>query len=173
MYYANPPAEPSQCFIKLLSLPKNIILVSWILKILGDDLRSFTWDSLAVSSSETPDRSPLRWFNLREISATDGKTYFDKVTQFAFAPDSRRLAVFASREPYGSVYIMDTDRNELTHLIDLPDARSFVWSPDGDYLAMIGRVAEPVAGDEVIVIRTSNGEITYRQSVDFGTGISD
>lgn len=172
MYYANPPSEPLPALYKASLFTKAYYLGQLDFEdpwgMICD--RSDDGIRLAVSSNETPDRSPLRWFNLMDISATNGKTYFDKVTQFAFAPDSRRLAVFASREPYGSVYIMDTESDELTHLIDLPDARSFVWSPDGDYLAMIGRVSKPVAGDEVIVIRASNGEIIYRQSVDYGTG---
>jgi RNA polymerase sigma factor (sigma-70 family) len=125
---------------------------------------------LAIASRRPTDRSFLRLYDLKKVDSIVGRTFLATVTQFAFAPDSRRLAIFASHEPYGSVYIIDTDDNTMVHLIDLPDARSFVWSPDGEFLAMIGRVTEPVAGDEVMVVRVSSGEITYHKSVDYEFG---
>lgn len=125
---------------------------------------------LAISSRRSIDRSLLRLYDLTNIAYMEGRTFLATVTEFAFAPDSRRLAIFAANEPYGSVFILDTDSNTITHLMDLPDARSFVWSPDGEYLAMIGRVTQPIAGDEVIVVRVSNSEITYHKSVDYGIG---
>jgi DNA-directed RNA polymerase specialized sigma24 family protein len=135
--------------------------------------RSPDGTKLAIASRQPSDRSLrslLRLYDLKNLAPMEGRTFLATVTQFAFAPDSRRLAIFASHEPYGSVYIIDTDSNTMAHLIDLPDARSFVWSPDGEYLAMIGRVTEPVAGDEVIVVRVSSGEITYHKSVDYEFG---
>ena len=115
-------------------------------------------------------RNRLRWLDLTDLASSDGRVFFDEVTQFAFAPHDHRLAVFASHTPYGSIYILDTDNNQLTHLLDLPDARSFVWSPDGKFLAMIGRVTQPLVGDEVIVVRVEDREVTYRKSVDFSRG---
>ena len=172
MVYANPPQE-----LPLVLYKASVFSESYYLGQLDFENpwtmvcdRSPDGLRLAIANSESPVRSPLRWVDLTDIPETNGKTHFDVVTQFAFAPDNHRLAVFAAHEPYGSIYILDTDNDQITHLIDLPDARSFVWSPDGEYLAMIGRVTQPVAGDEVIVVRTSDGEITYRKSVDYGGG---
>jgi len=132
--------------------------------------RSSDGRRLAIAGRSPASESRLHLFDLSNLAASNGRSFFNVVTQFAFAPDNHRLAVFASHEPYGSVYILDTDNDQLSHLIDLPDARSFVWSPDGKYLAMIGRVNQPIIGDEVIVVRTDNGNITYRKSVDYGGG---
>ncbi len=177
VYYQNPPEATFPALYKASIFTDQYYLGSLDFEnpwgMICD--RSPDGTRLAVANNRTSvrsltDRSLLRLYDLTNLAAREGRTFLAKVTQFAYAPDSRRLAIFASHEPYGSIYIIDTDANTLDHLMDLPDARSFVWSPDGEYLAMIGRVTEPIAGDEVIVVRVNSGEVTYHKSVDYEIG---
>jgi Tol biopolymer transport system component len=99
------------------------------------------------------------------------------VTHFAFSPDSQRLALFGSdgRRSGGRLYVMDLQTGRPARLLDLQDAKSFVWSPDGQFLALIGRSNDPQFNESVMVVRIADGKVTYTRSIDFesGNGSSD
>jgi Tol biopolymer transport system component len=71
---------------------------------------------------------------------------------FAFAPDSRRLAVFGYgvENPGTGLYILDVILNQYQLVASLNEARSLQWSPDGEYLALVG--VPPGASDEEVLV---------------------
>ena len=87
-----------------------------------------------------------------------------EVFDFAFAPDSQRLALLASQEsmPY-KIYILNTVSGENTVVGELMWAESLVWSPDGQHLAMM---ASSGIQTEALVMRVQDGEIVYRTAVE-------
>jgi DNA-directed RNA polymerase specialized sigma24 family protein len=60
---------------------------------------------------------------------------------YAFAPDSRRLAFYGCDQVSGfcGIFILDTRTHALSHLIGLSYADYLLWSPDGKQLAFVGR----------------------------------
>ena len=105
----------------------------------------------------------LDWFNLsdnRKGQMSLGGLY---ITGFAFAPDSRRLALFGYDGQFaeGGVGVLDTETAKYNQLIWLLNARSLVWSPDGQSLALIG-TENSLSGEETIVLNVSRGEVIYR-----------
>jgi len=123
----------------------------------GKRLAYTTW----TDGTHLPGAS-LRWFNLVDLTKVYEPLPEFSVKDFAFASDSRRLAVFAGgarSEPTG-VYMIDIATGERRLLLEISDARSLTWSPDGQSLALIGEDGE----DEVmLVIRVESGVVTYRQ----------
>ncbi len=118
--------------------------------------------------SITQDAS-LYWFNLLDIKSGVKHPLGEiHVTQLAFAPDSSRLAVFGygDQSSTGRIYILDLQSGQVRPIHAQGDVKSLVWSPDGKYLAFIGRDAPPQYNDEVIVLRVDTGEITFRSSID-------
>ena len=105
----------------------------------------------------------LNWFNLsdnRKGQMSLGGLY---ITSFAFAPDSRHLALFGFDGQFaeGGVYVLDTETAKYTQLIWLLNARSLVWSPDGQSLALVG-TENSISGEETIVLNANSGEVIYR-----------
>jgi len=105
----------------------------------------------------------LNWFNLSDKSKGEMSLGGLYTISFAFAPDSRRLAVvvYLGQFDEGSVYILDTETGKYTPLIWLLNARSLMWSPDGQFLALIG-TENSLSGEETIVMNASTGEVIYR-----------
>ena len=115
-----------------------------------------------------PQDASLYWFDLSNLRSQLHRPLGDiSVTNFVFAPDGRRLAAFGFDGQFslGSIYIVDTETDEYEIVQHLLDTRSLIWSPDGEYLAMI---AAPISlfEEEVMVIRASTGEIIYRAAFD-------
>jgi DNA-directed RNA polymerase specialized sigma24 family protein len=106
------------------------------------------------------EQSLLTWIDLSDAKNINTLQLDLDLSKFAFAPDSRRLAVFGSGKPLGSLYILDTDSGKLTKLLNLEYVRSLMWSPDGEFLAVIGNRESPEYSEEVMVIRSSTGEVT-------------
>jgi hypothetical protein len=108
----------------------------------------------------------LQWFGLGELKIHSPSSPI-KAANFAFAPDSRRLAVFGS--PAGSapgIDLVDTETGEITRLIDLEQAESLAWSSDGKQLALVGKRPGGSAL-EALVLLASSGRIVYSTPVDF------
>ncbi len=105
----------------------------------------------------------LNWFSLSDKSKGQMSLGGLYVTNFAFAPDSRRLALFGFDGQFaeGGVYVLDTETAKYNQLIWLLNARSLVWSPDGIFLALIG-TENSISGEETIVMFASTGEVVYR-----------
>jgi hypothetical protein len=138
--------------------------------------------------SSPTQNSFLYWFSLDDlVSRNTGQLYgFHSadssgsniplggiyVTNFAFSPDSQRLAAFGFDGQFvtGAIYIIDLQTGEYRQLIQQGDVRSLVWSPDGKTLAFIGRGPAPLYQDEVFVVRADGGGVVFRRSIDFKGG---
>ena len=113
----------------------------------------------------SPDQDAfLNWFSLSDKSKgqmTLGGLY---VTNFAFAPDNRRLAFFGYDGQFaeGGVYILDTETGKYTQLLWLQNARSLAWFPDDQFLALIG-TENSLSGEETIVMWANTGEVFFRK----------
>jgi hypothetical protein len=68
--------------------------------------------------------------------------------------------------------VLDTQQGRIIKLLSLADAKSLVWSPDGEQIAMIARYQPSSYNEDVISIRADDGEIVYSASIDFGSGKS-
>jgi DNA-directed RNA polymerase specialized sigma24 family protein len=128
--------------------------------------RSSDGNKIAFVSQPTlsPDQDAfLNWFNL----SNKGKGLISLigiyVTDFAFAPDSQRLAFFGYDGQFseGAVYILDTETGKYNQLMWLHNARSLAWSPDGEDLAFVGK-EQPFSNEETIVMNAITGEVIYR-----------
>ncbi|HSO27169.1 MAG TPA: hypothetical protein VLS48_03810, partial [Anaerolineales bacterium] len=113
----------------------------------------------------------LAWLDLRQPDRLQSATFDVAVTAFAFSPDGLRLAVFGLGQPYGALLVYDTMTGEATQLLELVDAQSLVWSPDGAYLALIGILPEGEAGEQVLVVEAASGELVYRAAYDLGSRV--
>jgi DNA-directed RNA polymerase specialized sigma24 family protein len=113
--------------------------------------------------------APLRWFRLDDLAQVT--TLMPEVipNDLAFAPDSRRLAMYAClrQDPRNDcgVYVVDTDTGEGSRLVsDLVNADSFTWRPDGRALAFVGY--SKAAGDAgVWVVDLNSGDVVYNGPV--------
>jgi hypothetical protein len=80
-------------------------------------------------------------------------------SSFAIAPNGSRLAYWGCDETSGEcgVFIEDMQSHEYEMLIPLAyGATYFVWSPEGDALAMLG------ANNSFFIVNTETGEVTYK-----------
>jgi RNA polymerase sigma-70 factor (ECF subfamily) len=117
------------------------------------------------------DEHLLHWFSLtnpreRAYVLNPGLV---SVTQFAFAPDSRRMALFGYPSTFsnGVLYIVDLETNISQQVIELAEAKSLVWRPDGEQLALIARYAPDSYYEHLLVIRADSGRIVYNNPLDF------
>jgi hypothetical protein len=77
---------------------------------------------------------------------------------FAISPDSRTVAIWGCERSGDAcgVYLHDTENHNWSRLIEVQDgAGDFVWSPEGDQLAM------RTAGDIIWVVDVRDGEILF------------
>ena len=121
--------------------------------------------AITASFSDRWPRPHLRWFDLADVNTLHNPVPRVHVQAMAFAPDSRRLAFFGD----GVLYVLDTGTGELTRLLELEDARSLAWSPQGDFLALIGPLHADLR-EEVIVVGVENRAIVYRNVIDNENG---
>lgn len=119
-------------------------------------------------SGRPPQDAALNWYSLsdpeQDIRQPLGGV---RVTRFAFAPDSRRMAVFGYDGQYaiGSLLLLDSENSERKLLAHLVDLRSMAWSRRGDFLALIG--APRRSGRyELVLLQVESGQVVYRQRLD-------
>ena len=136
--------------------------------------RSSDGSRIAFAYSDSlEDQALLHWVDL-DNPLFDAHSPMDgiPVTEFAFAPDSHHLAVFGYRgyTAEGKLYILDTADDSWYPIIDLPTARSIVWSPDGTQLALITRTFPGSNEEYVLVLDGATGEILYNfsENIDYG-----
>jgi hypothetical protein len=60
---------------------------------------------------------------------------------------------------------VDTETGEITRFINLEQAESLAWSPDGKQLALVGK-RPGGSGLEVLVLLANSGRIVYSTPVD-------
>ena len=129
-------------------------------------------DGRKLAYVENPDATgsagTLHWLSLQPFTESRQLEPQITVSQLAFAQDNQTLAFFSSAAK--AIYVLDTFTGVYHKLVEIPDVRSLVWSPDGASLAFIGRYPEPNKNEFVMVARTDTGEITYRRSIDFEVG---
>jgi Tol biopolymer transport system component len=114
--------------------------------------------------------SSLHWFSLTEPESGVRQPLSSvHATHLAFAPDSLRMAVFGYDElsKLGAIYILELESGDYRLLLYQGNANSMLWSPDGEYLAFIGRGPGQQFSDEVIVMHVNSGQITNRSPVDY------
>jgi DNA-directed RNA polymerase specialized sigma24 family protein/LysM repeat protein len=120
--------------------------------------------------------APLHWFSLSDQGKALALSGDEDLlaSDFAFAPDSRHLAIIGGTNSGagGKIYLLDTDTGSSTILLDAlgtPFGASLVWSPDGQYLAFLG-LSEPGAQErpQVVVMRIENWQVTDRYQFELG-----
>jgi len=112
--------------------------------------------------------SHLQWFSLKD-AVTHNPLQSLAVTEFAFSPDSQQLALFGrGAEKWDlDLIVLNMDHGETRTLLTLGDARSLVWSPDGERLAFIARLKADSFEEHIVVINANTGAIEYNSSIDF------
>jgi dipeptidyl aminopeptidase/acylaminoacyl peptidase len=120
-----------------------------------------------------PADDSLQWLNLKDPQSIYQPLTGFHATSFAFSPDSKKLAVFGQGNGKWKrgIYLLYIGTGKRHFLISLARADSLVWSPDGEYLALVG---SPKEEDEpsVIVVHVDTGQIAYRGEVEFQEGMS-
>jgi hypothetical protein len=109
-----------------------------------------------------PDDS-LRWMDLRDPLKIYQPIPELHAESFAFSADGRRMAVFA-RSPQSDetgIYLIDLAIGESKLIFPLTEAQSLVWSPDGEYLGMMG-VLEAGGDTQALLIHVRSGQIAFQ-----------
>jgi hypothetical protein len=106
--------------------------------------------------------APVRWFSLLRLPEVNEPMPEFIPADFAFAPDSRRLALsgcWGETQNCG-VHILDLDNGEHRLILALANAYSLTWSPDGEALAWLGSI-QPGGMERAWVINVQTGEVIY------------
>jgi len=115
------------------------------------------------SDGTAPPDDSLLWLDLRYPERLYEPYPALHVQAFSFSPDSTRIAVFGfeSKRKASGIYIIDLTKVENRAVIEIYEASSLVWSPDGESLALVGRFeADAIQEAAAIHIRTS--QISFR-----------
>lgn len=107
-----------------------------------------------------PSGAALHWFDLRNVNQSHVVSEDLAVNNFAFSEDGQKLAFFGRQagQARGAVYIYDLLGGALQRLLDRNSANSLVWSPDGNYLAMISDPSR-LGNQDAWVVDVHNGII--------------
>lgn len=119
---------------------------------------------LFVDTSSSSVSTELRWFHLLDPARVYRPLPDLSVTNFAFSPSSVSIAAFGSARPgaISGLYLVNLVSAEKELLLEMLHARSLQWSPDGEYLALIG--LQPSQTDEtVMVIHFRTRQVVYEQ----------
>jgi WD40 repeat protein len=110
----------------------------------------------------------IQWFRLQDPSKVyalfpNGYTASD----VAFSPDSQWLAFFgcSSNESNCGVYLLNIQSQQRRKLVNIGVGAYFTWSPDGQYLAMLG--SDDLGSLRVFVIQIDTDNIVYTGPVDW------
>ena len=125
---------------------------------------AFTTGSDGVNN---PDLS-VRWFNLDNPEMVFQPMPAFTTEYFSFAPLGDKLAVFARhKETFtGGIYLIDLVSGEYKLLLEMEQANSLVWSPEGDYLAFIGQKAGEIKS-AIYIVHIKLVEVIDVQIIDF------
>jgi hypothetical protein len=148
---------PNQLFADGYSLGQVKFGLPWALRCdRSPDGRRLAFNTGSDGTTQ-PDDS-LRWFNLQEPGVVYQPIPSLHALHFAFSPDSRHLAVFATGEDaqVNGLYWLDIGNGEYRLVLPLRSARSLVFSPDGQHLALIGVQADQ-EDEAALVVHLSTG----------------
>ena len=125
-------------------------------------------DGRRIAYSALPERegqagSALRWFNLSEPDKVYQLSTGEGINEFAFADDSRRVAVFVpgADELASGVYLFNIASGERELLWETTDARGLTWSPDGLYLAWI-HFPTDLSTPQLVVLHLGTKQVIYQ-----------
>jgi DNA-directed RNA polymerase specialized sigma24 family protein len=152
---------PNQLFADDYSLGQVKFGLPWALRCArSPDGRRLAFNT-GTDGTTRPDDS-LRWFNLQEPGAVYQPLPSLRALHFAFAPDSRHLAVFATGEDpqVSGLYWLDIGNGEYRLVLPLQTARSLVFSPDGQHLALIGTQAGQ-EDEAALIVHLNTGLVIY------------
>lgn len=115
------------------------------------------------SDGVLPGEAGLFWLNLNRVEAVYQVLPGLKITDFAFAPDSRQLAAIGTGLPgvVSGLYLVDLPTGESRLLLELAEAHGLSWSPDGEQLALIGSSAVQLQA-QVLVLQVRTGQVVFR-----------
>lgn len=112
----------------------------------------------------------LRWFNLSQPE-NSFKTFalYPGITDFAFSPDSSKLAYFARPRPgeKGTLGVVDLVTMMDDPLWTIGDVDSLIWDPEGKSLAMITRFTPDTYLENVTVLDLESRKIRYNAPIDY------
>lgn len=147
---------------------------------LGDPFRLLckrSPDGRLAAFSERPElppylAAPLRWFSLTDLSRVYLAISSIYVSDFAFAPDSRRLALSGcdERRSECGLYVIDLTNSEQARLVEMAHISSLAWSPDGRQLAFLVWTTAGGGRSNVWVIDARTGEARYNQPLELDAG---
>jgi len=123
-------------------------------------------DGVAVADDE------IRWFNIKDPQDIFTPLKGIHAGWFAFAPDSKQLAVSGCGENQDEnwIYIIDIGTGENRKLISLENPRNLLWSPDGEYIYAVGSLpGEAIPLGLVIHVRT--GKIVHSAELELAGGL--
>lgn len=115
--------------------------------------------------SSRAETSLLKWFSLDDLNQVRTPPLSIEPTDFAFSPDSQRLAVFGYGPNGSHLYLLDLESGDVESRIELDIATSLIWSPDGEYLAFLGSREWPRMA--AMVMHVLSARIIYDTTVDY------
>ena len=80
------------------------------------------------------------------------------VSELAFSPDSRQLALLGKGEYNDSLYLADLEADELRMLAILDKAHSLAWSPAGDQILLISELPRLPGEEDFVIFDAATGK---------------
>ncbi|MFU8773685.1 MAG: LysM peptidoglycan-binding domain-containing protein, partial [Anaerolineales bacterium] len=119
------------------------------------------------------------WFDLRDlhpnsVNFPEFATHFQThIFDIAFSPDNRSLAFYGcAGEAACAISLIDLETKEASLIYRMPYATALNWSPDGNYLAWLGRVDGATHTRlKAMVIDLRDGNRIYSENVNPATGL--
>lgn len=145
----NTADAPAQLFADGYYLGEARFALPWALRCTRSQDGSRLAFNTATDGASAPDDG-LHWFNLSEPGRVYQPMPGFHTDAFAFSPDARSLAAVGFYDLPGDepdkhkdgLYRVDLATGEPEQLIEVHEASSLVWSPDGKFLALIGRLPD-------------------------------
>jgi hypothetical protein len=155
-------AQPAELIADGYNLGSTQFGLPWTLHcIRSPDGRRMAFNNSSDGASPADDS--VRWFNLNKPQAIYQPLPDLDAVSFAFSPDSRRLAVAGQGTGYreNGVYLVEIGTGESRMLLSVDQAHSLAWSPDGEFLAMIG-LLEGQETESILVLHVRTSQLAYQ-----------
>ncbi len=115
-----------------------------------------------ASDGSAPGDLRLRWLDLRDVRRVFQPESPLLAESFAFSGDSLHLAAFGSSPSLTSaIYLITVNSAEISRLLPVQAAHSLAFSPDGEFLAFIGRLSGESA-DALFVVHLRSRTLAFR-----------